>query len=417
MLFELGLFFLLLPFAAWSGWLIGKRGHRHPAPGSPDGFAKDYLRGMNYLLSEQPDKAIEVFLHLASIDNDTFETHLALGALFRRRGEVDRAIRIHQNLIARPSLSTAQREQALFELAQDYLKLGVLDRAEAILSDLKTRVSGSHPVLELLLQIYEREKDWRSALATASLISVRARSPSIAVRMAQYNCELADQALQTGQTSDVRMFLAAAFRADPGCVRASLLEARLAAADDDHRQALRSVLRILDQDARFLPLVIDSILELYGRLGDFSGREAFIERLGRYGELQDEKQVLDVIRLRLKMEADPADALRSYAMGVPTIYGLYDWLQGRLGHSSEIPATDLGLFCETLGKVIDNGPLYRCGHCGFAGRKLHWQCPGCQQWGTITPLACLPTGSIPAILSMQFPDHRREQPITSFDRQ
>lgn len=408
MLFELGLFFLLLPLAAWSGWSVGKCAHRDPPQGPSESFAKDYLRGMNYLLSEQPDKAIEVFLHLASVDNDTFETHLALGALFRRRGEVDRAIRIHQNLIARPSLSAPQREQALFELAQDYLKLGVFDRAEAILSDLKTRVSGMHPVLELLLQIHEREKDWRSALATASLIGGRSQSPSIAVRSAQYNCELADQALQQGHASDVRMFLNAAFRADPACVRASLLEARLAAADGDHRQALRSALRVLDQDARFLPLVIDAILELYGRLGDLAGRQGFIERLGRRDGSQDEMQILDVIRLRLKMDEDPADALRLYAAGSPTIHGLHDWLQGMLEHGGEVPGADLALFGKTMGDIVAQGPLYRCGHCGFAGRKLHWQCPGCQQWGSIAPLACVPSGSVPAIRSAPFPGHHRE---------
>lgn len=402
MLFELGLVFLLLPLAAWSGWSIGKRATQHRSEDSSKEFARDYLRGMNYLLSEQPDKAIEVFLHLASVDNDTFETHLALGALFRRRGEVDRAIRIHQNLIARPSLSVLQREQGLFELAQDYLKLGVLDRAEAILSDLKSGISETPQVLELLLQIYEREKDWRSALATASMISGRAQSPLNAVRTAQYNCELADQALQAGHVSEVRVFLNAAFRADPACVRASVLEARLATADGDHRQALRSLLRILDQDARFLTLVIDSILELYGRLGDLSGRQAFIERLGGHGGSQDEAQILDAIRLRLKMDEDPADALRRYAAGYPTIHGLHDWLQGRLERGNGIPATDLALFGETLGKVLAQGPLYRCGQCGFAGRKLHWQCPGCQQWGTIAPLACLPNGSIPVIPSTPF---------------
>jgi len=408
MLFELSLFFLLLPLAAWSGWSVGKRRFRTP-PQNPSGdIARDYLRGMNYLLSEQPDKAIEVFLHLASVDNDTFEPHLALGALFRRRGEVDRAIRIHQNLIARPSLSAAQREQALFELAQDYLKLGVFDRAEAILSDLKTRVPATHPVLELLLQIYEREKDWRGALATASLISGRTQSPSIAVRIAQYNCELADHALATGHASDVRMFLGSAFRADPACVRASLLEAKLATADGDHRQALRSLLRIVDQDARFLPLVIDSILEFYGRLGDLAGRQAFIERLGRHSGLQDERQILDVIRLRLKMDEDPADALKRYAAGSPTIHGLHDWLQGVLTAGGDVSSADLALFGATMGQVLSQGPLYRCGHCGFAGRKLHWQCPGCQQWRTIAPLACLPSGSVPAISSTAFPDHHRE---------
>ena len=176
MALEQGLLFFLLPIAAFSGWLIGRRRPPSPTESDPGSLNRDYLRGMNYLLSEQPDKAIEVFIRLAAVDNDTFETHLALGALFRRRGEVDRAIRIHQNLIARPNLAQSQKAQALFELAQDYLKLGVLDRAEAILSELKNDARPPEGVLESLLHIYERERDWRGALATAHLMMAR-RNP------------------------------------------------------------------------------------------------------------------------------------------------------------------------------------------------------------------------------------------------
>lgn len=391
MALEQGLLFFLLPVAAFTGWLIGR--HRPPPPTESDSSSlnRDYLRGMNYLLSEQPDKAIEVFIRLAAVDNDTFETHLALGALFRRRGEVDRAIRIHQNLIARPNLAQSQKAQALFELAQDYLKLGVLDRAEAILSELKNDARCPEGVLDSLLHIYERERDWRGALATAHLMMAR-RNPmaSISTRVSQYYCELAQQLLDAGSVTEVRPLLQNAFRADGRCVRASLLEARLALLEQDHRAALRSFLRIIDQDLHFLPVVIDSILELYGRLGDFSGREAFLNRLLQQSGSADESRILGILRLRLKMDSDPADALRQYAKGQPTLQGLQEWLQARLEQGGALDAGELVRFGELLHAIVASYHRYRCGHCGFSGQVMHWQCPGCQQWNTITPLACPP---------------------------
>ena len=391
MALEQGLLFFLLPIAAFSGWLIGRRRPPPPTESDPSSLNRDYLRGMNYLLSEQPDKAIEVFIRLAAVDNDTFETHLALGALFRRRGEVDRAIRIHQNLIARPNLAQSQKTQALFELAQDYLKLGVLDRAEAILSELKNDACCPEGVLESLLHIYERERDWRSALATAHLMVAR-HNPmaSISTRVSQYYCELAQQLLDGGNVAEVRPLLQNAFRADGRCVRASLLEARVALLEQDHRAALRSFLRIIDQDLHFLPIVIDSILELYGRLGDFSGREAFLHRLLQQSGSDDESRILDILRLRLKMDSDPADALRQYAEGQPTLQGLQEWLQVRLGQGGPLDAGELVRFGELLHAIVASHHRYRCGHCGFSGQVMHWQCPGCQQWNTITPLACPP---------------------------
>lgn len=388
---EQGLLFFLLPIAAFSGWLIGRRRPYPTVESDSNSLNRDYLRGMNYLLSEQPDKAIEIFIHLATVDNETFETHMALGVLFRRRGEVDRAIRIHQNLIARPNLAQPQKYQALFELAQDYLKLGVLNRAEAILSELKNDAHCPQGVLESLLQIHELERDWRSALATAHLLKSRHSSASsISTRLSQYYCELAQQLMDAGNIAEVRPLIQNAFRADPRCVRASLLETRLAQQEQDYRAALRSLLRIVDQDLLFLPVVIDSILEMYGRLGDFSGRDAFLNDLLQQSASPEESQILDILRLRLKMETDSADALQEYAKGQPTLQGLQEWLHARLQCGSRLDAAELAQFGKILHRINARQHRYQCKHCGFSGQVMHWQCPGCQQWNTITPLAYLP---------------------------
>ena len=146
--------FLLLPIAAISGWLIGRQNKPSIQLGSTSEIPIDYIKGLNYLLNEQPDKAIDVFIQMLDVNSETVETHLALGSLFRRRGEVDRAIRIHQNLIARPTLTAEQRMQALNELGQDYMRAGLLDRAEALFNELIE--SGPHTInaLHQLMDIY-----------------------------------------------------------------------------------------------------------------------------------------------------------------------------------------------------------------------------------------------------------------------
>ena len=157
---------LLLPLAAASGWFAASRAARKESAKSEREANPVYFQGLNYLLNEEPDKAIDVFLEMLEVDADTIETHLALGNLFRRRGEVERAIRIHQNLIARPALSREQRAQAVLELAQDYMRSGLYDRAEQLLLELKQGRQYVVPVLRNLVKIYQQEKDWDACLKT-----------------------------------------------------------------------------------------------------------------------------------------------------------------------------------------------------------------------------------------------------------
>ena len=186
------LLWLLLPLAAASGWYAARRDLRRPAaaPVSPD-----YFRGINYLLNEQPDKAIEVFTRMLEVNTETVETHLALGGLFRRRGEVERAIRIHQNLIARSTLDAAQRSQALCELAQDYLKAGLLDRAENLFLELAEIPAHLETALRALMAIYEQEKEWHKAIVSARRLALIVDS-DLGPLLAQYHCEMGERALQ-----------------------------------------------------------------------------------------------------------------------------------------------------------------------------------------------------------------------------
>lgn len=195
MLFET--LFLLLPVAALSGWIMGRRPFSKKDSRCAD-IPLDYLKGLNLLLDEQPDKAIDLFIQMLEVNNDTVETHLALGSLFRRRGEVDRAIRIHQNLIARPTLLPAQRAHALFELGQDYMKAGLFDRAETLFGELVESIPHSEQALEYLLDIYQQEKDWANAIKIAQRIGVKT-GKTFAPLISHFYCEQAEVAYKQGE--------------------------------------------------------------------------------------------------------------------------------------------------------------------------------------------------------------------------
>ena len=187
----------LLPVAAWSGWWAATRAHMRGERRQRNAISSNYFKGLNYLLNEQPDKAIEVFLKLAEINTETAETHLALGNLFRRRGEVDKAIRFHRHIIGRSNLSEQHRTQALLELGEDYMRAGLLDRAEKLFSELAEDGRYSEVAIRSLLSIYQQEKDWKNAIVQARrLEQVRDRDTSALI--AQFHCELAAEAGQDG---------------------------------------------------------------------------------------------------------------------------------------------------------------------------------------------------------------------------
>src|SRR5713101_7419737 len=186
------LLWLLLPLAAGSGWLVARFDQKRHAAARD--LPSAYFKGLNFLLNEQPDKAIEIFIQVLEVNSETVETHLALGNLFRRRGEVERAIRIHQNLIARPTLDREQRTYALLELAQDYFKAGLFDRAENLFLELAEIRAHSEQALRLLLSIYQQEKEWDKAIQTGRRLA-RVAGKSMDGVIAQYYCEQAEQAV------------------------------------------------------------------------------------------------------------------------------------------------------------------------------------------------------------------------------
>ena len=377
-------FFLLLPIAALSGWVIGRRGGERHSDTQVSRLSTTYFRGLNYLLNEQPDKAIELFLHIAELDKDTFETQVALGHLFRRRGEVDRAIRLHQGLVQRADLNDQQRVQALLALGEDYMKSGLLDRAETVFSDLARIDQRAPQALRHLIGIYQAERDWPKAIENATRYEAATGEP-MGRLIAHFECELADRLRLAGDGEGARAAVARAYAADSNSVRAGILEGRLETDAGNDAAAIRAYERAARHDTDFLPEVLPALLAAYGRVGDASGARKFLAEMSEHY-----RGVAPVLALaRLIQEQDGTPAARSYLAQQlkdrPSVRGEAALIDLTLAENAGFAATlqDLRLITEQL---LVRNPSYRCNRCGFGARSHHWQCPSCKEWGTIKPL-------------------------------
>ncbi|MEX0731952.1 MAG: lipopolysaccharide assembly protein LapB [Aquisalimonadaceae bacterium] len=378
------LFWLLLPVAALSGWIIGRRGdaRRGDGRGSLHG---EYFQGLNYLLNEQPDKAIEVFTRMVEVDSDTVETHLALGNLFRRRGEVDRAIRIHQNLIARPSLSREQRIYALLELGQDYLRAGLLDRAESLFSEVVDMDAHVETALHNLLDIYQREKEWDKAITVASRLETRTGQQMSSV-IAQFYCEQAEQARDAGEINRTRQLLKRALSSHPGCVRASIIQGNVERAVGHHRQAIKAYQRITEQDIEYLPEVLPAMQACYEALERPQEFIEFLESVQhRYEGVSVMLLLADLIRQR-DGEAAAADYLTQQLRRRPSVRGLDQLIELNLAIRDGSPDSEMQVLRDLFSELLRDKPAYTCRQCGFSARTLHWHCPSCRSWAMIRPI-------------------------------
>ncbi len=382
----LQLLLLLLPIAAVSGWLAGYRYRKSKEVNHDNGsISPDYFLGLNYLINDQPDKAVDVFIKMLEVNTNTVETHLALGNLFRRRGEVDRAIRIHQNLIARPQLAQKQRMQALFELAQDYLRAGVMDRAERLfleLIELKGDVAVS---LTNLINIYQQQKDWQQAITAAKKLE-HLSDANMQYAIAHYYCELAEQVRANKLYEQAQAYLEEALKSDEKCARASIILGQLFFAAGEYERAIKALRMVYEQDAEYVSEVINLLAQSYQKLG----KEAeFIDYLAkRIDEAPRIYYILAMSDYVLAKEGDIAaiDYLAKQLPRCPSLRGLERMLTLYVNRIDDKMKGQLLLLKEFINKLLVNKPVFRCIHCGFAGKNLYWQCPSCRRWNGIKPI-------------------------------
>lgn len=376
--------YLLLVVALGIGYLLGRR-ERRSRRREIGMVAEDYFKGLNHLLNERHDLAIDTFVESMAVDNDTVDTHLALGSLVRRRGEVDKAIRIHQNLLARPVLSAEHRKQTELELARDYLVAGLLGRAENLLKELAGR-SGSEQQLaqELLLEIYQREKEWESAVAIGRELARQDRR--FHGQLAHFQCELAGKALAAGDLRGARAAVGKAIRFDAGCARAWLVGAEVAFAEKRYREVQRQLTRARDLD----PELAQETLSLYQSASDELGDQA-----GFVGYLQGclkQAPVIPVVE-RLATDVEQREGIEAADTFVveqllrnPSLAGFVTLLNRLDRTGRPLPPEQLTLVRRFSQSLLHRQSLYRCRNCGFSARTLIWQCPSCRTWGSIKPI-------------------------------
>jgi lipopolysaccharide biosynthesis regulator YciM len=338
-----------------------------------------YFKGLNFLLNEQPDKAIEAFIEVVKVDPETIELHFALGSLFRRRGEYDRAIRMHHNLFERPGLGAEQKLMALAELGQDYLKAGILDRAEEVFKKLEKSPQAA-AARRHLLQIYEQEKDWDRAIEMTKLVQPDPRD------LAQYYCELAAAESAESRPDAARRHLEAALEANRKCVRASLLLGDLEKSQGNLDQAMEHWKRVESQNPAYLALVAQRLLDAYGEAArDEEGLTLLTGYLERYPSLD----LLDTLFQQTLQAKGPEQAyalVRDELKRNPTLLGLDRLLEAQIiSAGSPDKRRDLELVRSLVHGHTRRLARYRCETCGFKARQFHWRCPACGGWETYPP--------------------------------
>ena len=373
---------LAFPLFFVLGWVAARVDIRHVVRESR-ALPKSYFKGLNFLLNEQPDKAIDAFLEAAKVDSETAELHFALGNLFRRRGETDRAIRMHQNLVDREGLSEEQRLHALAELGHDYLKAGLLDRAEEIF--VRLRGTGhNESALNFLLEIYQQEKEWRKAIDIARQLPEHA-GHLWQKEIANFHCELAAAEINNSRPDEARKLLEEALATHRKSVRATLLLGDLLASGGDLEGALEVWKRIEQQNPVYIALVAVRLMDAYRKLGR---GEQGLQLLRAYLEQQPSLDLLDaVFQWSLDVEGPEAayQLVRDELRRNPTLLGLDKLLEAQILFAPPERRADLELVKNLIHNHTRKVARYRCDNCGFKARQFYWRCPGCGGWETYPP--------------------------------
>ncbi len=373
-----GLFLLL----AATGWALGRFGERDEE-NPPPPLNVDYLKGLNFLLNEQTDQALEHFLEMVRVDDKTIETHFALGSLFRRRGEIDRAIRIHQNIIARPDLAAEQRDQALFSLAKDYLHAGLLDRAEKLFVRLSQGSRYQVQALESLCRIYEQEKEWQKAIdAGQQLETLSGRS--LALQIAHYYCELAEEGAANNDYAAARRYVKKAQAGRPRTMRGALTRAHIARETNDHKTAIRLYHRIIDEHTYLIAEALPEIVATYEKDGSMTGLDKALRSM--LDKNPDMRSLVAYTAIVNNLTDIPIidECVKNYLLDEPTLSEFVDlhiFSQGNGATQSEA----LSKVRSALSKLAAATPRYQCQECGFSSQRLLWQCPSCRNWETQRP--------------------------------
>ena len=349
----------------------------------PPRISADYIRGLNLVLNRKTDEALELFVQMAKVDEDTLETHFALGHLFRRRGEVERAIRVHENLLARPTLNETQRHQALFSLAEDYLGAGLFDRAEQFLVQLTDSPTLAEASLEKLVHIYEREQEWQKAIDAQRKLEMLHGTKSSQV--AHYYCELAELARASGNRQLAREHLKNAVRSQSGAMRGALIRAALAQEEGDFGEATALYEQVITADRQFISEVLPSLMKCYRDAGRGTDLESYLQRLiNRDVSLQRDLAYAAVIG-NLTDSETLAGCVERFVFEHAVLASLVNAEELKM-LPTEQRRRAIDRIAQGLRQVALSSARYRCSNCGYSTQRFIWHCPSCKLWETIRPI-------------------------------
>lgn len=382
----LEILFLLLPLAAAYGWYMGNRSAQQNKQKQSNQISRQYVTGLNLLLSDQSDKAVDHFIELLQVDDETIDTHLALGNLFRSRGEVDRAIRIHQNLISRSGLTIDQKNIALQQLAKDYMVSGLLDRAEKIFEQLVDEPDHREAALQQLVTIYQQTQEWHKAIHYAHLL-VKMGRQRMRSTIAHFWCELASLEEEEGANGKAVQHFKKALVEDPRCVRASIALGKWYLDNEDYPKAILYLEKIIEQDVDFVGEILPILAKCYQQTGQQNKLVEFLRLcIERKAGVSADLMLAQIVSQHEGVGA-AQELLTHQLVKNPTMKGFYRLMDYHLAEAEEGRAKDsLNTLQRMVGEQLKTKPHYRCRKCGFSTHSLYWHCPSCKGWGSIKPI-------------------------------
>ncbi len=377
----LNLLWLLLPVAAAAGWIAAKRNSSY----RPDEFwnySANFHKSLNVLLNERQDLPAQLFDELSDTDQDTAETHLALGNLYRRRGDIERALLLHQSLLDKKELGAEVQAAARFELARDYDSAGLFDRAEQVLREM---ISVGHKLPDAysaLLQLYEAERNWTGGIELATEIG-RETGKHLPELVAHYYCELAQKAQADGYIDQAKQMLDKALASNVACARAHMRLAEIAQSENDNTTALEHYILVEKHQPELLPEIIDNWFNILIANNNNLLLREFLDnvrqRRNAYSVIRSTREIIE----KLDGEAAANRFFKDQILRRPSLKGLRDWARDQIEVSKPGEKEKVQVICALLDKVIEEKPAYLCNNCGFRGNLLHWRCPSCGQWDSV----------------------------------
>jgi len=375
--FILAAIFLIL---AATGWLMGYFGERDEQPP----LNIDYLKGLNFLLNEQTDQAVEHFLEMVRVDSTTIETHFALGNLFRKRGEVNRAIRIHQNIIARPDISNEQRNHAFYSLARDYQHAGLLDRAEVLFIRLSDKSEYKLQSLSNLIGIYEQEKEWQKAIDASQKSYKINNDNSFELQISHYICELAEEEIVDKNYKKANLLLKSIKNNKKKTLRLELVSAKIALILGDFDSATNVYFDILTKNSYLITESLPLLFDMYNKqnkLLEFDSKLILI--LKKHAKMTNFVAYTAIVN-GIKGSGAIDQCVEKYIQDDNALSAFID--------ANEVFQANSSTKVEAVTKIrrglkilATSNPRYQCNECGFSSQKLLWQCPSCKQWETQRP--------------------------------